>query len=251
MTFLKIMIFVFFGLLTSVSSQGATKTPDVSAQLNIIYREYLRGPKIAGLVSLDQKIRDLIDRPWRQSKQSHDGKQFRPEWSNIGISVGHYSDALQYSGKLLVEAHRMNPSSELRPFTLFATIMGERHELGEMPNVNVALQYLKEFPKGPFARDASIILGDFYSDLFKVIGRLQEKEPHDYKYDCFRKHVEHTDLAIQAVNARSLSISYYAKALANAPAGWAETVDVRKRLARMREGNSKLIDEMGWHFCAD
>jgi hypothetical protein len=144
-----------------------------------------------------------------------------------------------------------NTHSELRPFTLFATIMGERHELGEMPNVNVALQYLKEFPKGPFARDASIILGDFYSDLFKVIGRLQEKEPHDYKYDCFRKHVKQTDLAIQAVNARSLSISYYAKALANAPAGWAETVDVRKRLARMREGNRKLIDEMGWHFCAD
>ncbi len=228
-----------------------TTASDVSVQLNAIYREYLRGQNIAGLVSLDRKIRDLIDKPWKRSRQNYDGNQFQPAWSRIGISVGHYSDALQYSGKLLVEAHRKNPGSELRQFTLFAAIIGERSELGEMPNVNAALQYLKEFPKGPFARDTAIILGDFYSDLFKVIGRLQEKEPHDYKYDCFRKYVKQTDLTTQAARARSLSISYYAKAIANAPAGWEETINVKQRLAAMREGNIKLIDGVGWHFCAD
>jgi hypothetical protein len=60
--------------------------------------------------------------------------------------------------------------------------MGERpsHGLGEMPDVKVARRYLKEFPEGPFARAAAIILGDFYSDPYKVIRNLQQKQPLDH-----------------------------------------------------------------------
>jgi hypothetical protein len=224
---------------------------NLAGQLDAIHREYLNGPNIAGLVALDGKIRKLLHEPWKRAGQSIDGKHFQPAWSAIGIDVGHYSDALEDSGKLLVEAHRMNPVSELRRFTLFAAVMGESPGLGEMPNVNVALQYLKEFPEGPFAREVAIILGDFYCDLFKVITRLQKKEPSDYKYDCFGRYVKSTELGAQAATARRLSVSYYAQALANAPAGWKETIDVTHWHSVMQGGDLKLIDALGWHFCAD
>ncbi len=83
------------------------------------------------------------------------------------------------------------------------------------------------------------------------MARLRKEEPHDYKYDCFRRYVKSTDLGAQAAEARTLSMFYYAQALANAPAGWKETLDVRQRHSAMRGGDLKLTDALGWHFCAD
>jgi len=249
------MISAFLGLICLVSLTSCQEAPaaDVAVELNAIHRAYLKGPDITGLVELDRKIRSLVHEPWKRIGQSIDGKIFQPQWSAIGIDVGHYSDALEYSGKLLVEANKKNPVSESRRFTLFAAVMGERpsHGLGEMPNVNVALQYLKEFPEGPFAREVDIILGNFYCDLFKVIIRLQQKQSSDYKNECFGKYVKDTDLGAQASTARRLSISYYAQALTTAPAGWKETIDVRHWHSVMEGGNLALIERMGWHFCAD
>jgi hypothetical protein len=73
----------------------------------------------------------------------------------IGLDIGHYSDALGYSGKLLVEAHERNPNSPYRKYTLFTTILGEgtSHGLGEMPNISQAELYLKEFPNGPYVEN--------------------------------------------------------------------------------------------------
>ena len=78
---------------------------------------------------------------------------------------------------MLAEAHRKNPTSEFRRFTLFAAILGERpaHGPGEMPDIEAARQYLKEFPEGPFAGDVAIIL-----DRGKVV---QKGDPED----VFRK----------------------------------------------------------------
>ncbi len=235
------------------SSSQKISDSDLVAQLNAVYREYLKKPDVARLVALDGEIRILIHEPWKRAEQNFSGALFQPGWDEIGIDVGHYSDALEYSGKLLVEAHRRNPTSEYRKFTLFAAVMGARpaHGLGEMPDVGAALQYLKEFPQGPFAREVDIILGDFYCDLFKVVIGIQGKKDLDYKLDCFRKYVKTTDLDTQAARARRLSISYYAQALATAPAGWKETTDVQHRHSVMEGSNLKLMEELGWSFCAD
>lgn len=239
-------------LVPSMPSQGASSA-GVAAQIDAIHRAYLKGPDVAGLVELDRKLRNLIHEPWKRAGQSLDGKVYQSQWAAIGIDVGHYSDALEYSGKLLAEAHRKNPDSEFRRFTLFSAVIGERpsHGLDEMPDVNVARQYLKEFPKGPFAGEVDIILGNFYCDLFKVIIRLQQKQPSDYKIECFGRYVTDADLGAQASTARRLSISYYAQSLATAPAGWKETIDVRSWRSAMEGGDLVLIERMGWHFCAD
>jgi len=164
-----------------LAAQSATDR-DLAGQLDAIHREYLSRPDVGSLVALDGRIRHLLEEPWKRARQSVDRKNYKPAWSAVGINIGKYSEALEYSGKLLVEAHRINLVSELRRFTLFAAIMGERpsHGLGEMPDVKVARQYLKEFPEGPFARAAVIILGDFYGDPYKVIRNLQQKQPLDH-----------------------------------------------------------------------
>ena len=246
------MLFISW-LFATALLHSRTPGTGTGGELDTIYGEYLAGPDIQGLVSLDGRIRRLLEEPWRRSRKSIDRSIYKPAWAAIGIDVGHYSDSLEYSGRLLVEAHRKNPVSELRRFTLFSAVMGERpsHGLGEMPDVNVALRYLKEFPRGPFARDAAIILADFYSDLFKVISALQQNQPHDYKYDCFSKFIEGTDFGGQADRARRLSVAFYNQALADAPAGWAETTDLKHRQSVMQSGDLKLIDALGWHFCAD
>ena len=224
----------------------------IRKQLDDIHREYLSGPDVASLVALDAKIRKLIEEPWKRDRKSIDVQKTNPSWAAVGVEMAHFSESLVYSGKLLVEAHRKNPSSGLRKFTLFAEVMGERpsHGMGEMPNVNAAMQYLREFPDGPFARETAIILGNFYSDLFKVVAE-REKHVAGYKYDCFRKYIGETDYAAQAEKARGLSVSYYARALANAPAGWQETIELAKRHSAMKEGNLERIESRGWSFCAD
>ena len=144
-------------------------------QLDQIAKEYMavksregigRDEKIGMLVSLDSKLRQLLDEPWKQGYKSYDGKYWKASWQPIGIYVSHYGDDLGYSGKLLVEAHSMDNFTEYRKFTLFSAILGEGtyHGLGEMPNPMIAVQYLEEFSDGPFADETAIILGNFYTD---------------------------------------------------------------------------------------
>jgi hypothetical protein len=63
--------------------------------------------------------------------------------------------------------------------------------------------------------------------------------------------MENTELGAQAASALSLSISYYAQALVITPAGWRETIDVKHRHSMMQGCDLKLIEALGWHFCAD
>jgi hypothetical protein len=134
---------------------------------------------------------------------------------------------------------------------LFSAILGEgtSHGLGEMPDIQIGLQYLEEFPDGPFADEASLIIGNFYNDLFKVLKSLEDDESHGYKYGCYSEYVEERDFREQANRAQRLSIDYYSKVLAllaDSAATWAETKDVARWKLEMQEGRPD-----GWHFCAD
>jgi hypothetical protein len=227
----------------------------VTEQIDQLLQEY-RAPesreKVEHLVVLDGRLRKLLHEPWQRAKKSFDKSLWKPSWSEIGVYVGHYSGSLDYSSKLLVEAHRINPSSVHRCFTLFSRILGERtsHGLGEMPDLQAALQYLHDCPDGPFADEASIILGHFYNDLFKVLKDRQADQPRDYKSECFSKYVEENSLADQASTVQRLSIRYYSQALdirsKSGISEWAGTKDVRTWKLEMEQGEPR-----GWHFCAD
>jgi hypothetical protein len=227
---------------------------ELTGELDGIVREYraVRPQEdIGSLVRLDRKLRHLLEEPSRKSSKGFNGSWWKASWSEIGVMVGHYSDQLQYSGKLLIEAHRIDPASPFRRFTLFSAIQGEgtSHGLGEMPDVPAALQYLKEFPDGPFVDRTLIILGFFYDDLFKVCRGLQRNDLPEYKLNCFSKYVREIDLNGQAREARRLAIRYYSQALdlnRESRSEWFETQMI-KRYKR----DVEMDKAEGWHFCAD
>jgi hypothetical protein len=227
---------------------------ELTGGLDGIVREYraVSPPKdIESLVRLDLKLRHHLEEPFRKSSKGFNGSWWKASWSEIGVTVGHYSDQLQYSGKLLIEAHRIDPASPFRRFTLFSTILGEgtSHGLGEMPDVRAALEYLKEFPEGPFVDQTLIILGFFYDDLFKVCRGLQRNDLPEYKLNCFSKYVRKTDVDGQAREAQRLAIRYYSQALdlnRESRSDWFETQMIKRYKRDVETDKAE-----GWHFCAD
>ena len=75
-------------LLPLMAAQAPHPLP-IAEELEAIRRDYAGGPDIGGLVSLDGRIRRLLDEPWKRSRASIDAGNFRPSWSAIGIGVGH------------------------------------------------------------------------------------------------------------------------------------------------------------------
>jgi hypothetical protein len=67
--------------------------------------------------------------------------------------------------------HKINPRSPSRSFTLYSTVFPKGEDVGDIPNVEAARAYLREFPEGPFASDVYVDLAHFRDDLYKVSKR--------------------------------------------------------------------------------
>jgi hypothetical protein len=236
---MKFRPLIFLVASISPPSQSLRQLDEAYAE----YRALKQPPSVEKLVGLDQKLRELINRPWQERKELIDGKYWKPHWVEMGIGVGHYSDSLHYSGKLLAWAHKVDPNSRFRAHTLYSATGGDGGSsgLGEMPNLRMALRYVQEFPEGLFIEETYTLLGNFYSDLFQLIKDLG-KHQGGYKYDCFAKYVDKSNLDSQLRKAQRLSVGYYSQALVVNP----KNKDVREWLVEMKEGRPT-----GWHFCAD
>jgi hypothetical protein len=74
----------------------------VANKLEEVYRQYQsigkesRGVYIERLIKLDQELRRLIDEPWMVADREIDKKYWREKYQAMGLSVGHYSDSLDY-----------------------------------------------------------------------------------------------------------------------------------------------------------
>lgn len=192
------------------------------------------------LVALDGRIRDALrDRPSYRPCEPDGTLIYDARWDRMGVRPGYWND-LVYSGQLLVEAHRREPGSILRRFTLFATVFGETppHGLGVMPNIAAAFAYEKEFPNGPFIRDVYLVIADFHKDLFMV---LRDRRS-DYKFDCFAPYIGPEPWPTQRNRAKQRALDYYRRALALAPG------DEQVR-ARLDETAREVV--RAWSFCAD
>lgn len=143
------------------------------------------------------------------------------KFQEIGLSIGHYSDRLEYSKKLMAEAHQLNPHSKYRNYTLYTEIRGKGGaDFFGFPDVDKAQSYLNEFPSGPYATKVNAILAGFYHDLYAAL-RTIEKEPNLEKrgvtYSCFDDYVaKHPEDAKQE-RARKLGILYFEKVIAATP----------------------------------
>ena len=204
----------------------ALSSEDFQAQLDAKLAEYhilSKSPNVKSLVEMDRDIKNLISKIYKaHGNEYSDTKQYwRDEYEQIGMFIGHYSDGIGYSEKLLVDAHKLNPRPPYRKHTLYTTILGERsfHGLGEMPDIKAAKQYLKEFPTGPYAADANEILGYFYDDLYKVLlnNKKHSKHEKDYTDECFAPYISEAPYKEQLSVARALAISHLKKAIAINP----------------------------------
>lgn len=216
-------------------------------RLERIFQDYqaLEKPKdIQRLVELDAELKKL--------EREVQDKGIMPEFFKkkhklIGVEGDHQSDQMVYSGKLLVEAHKINPNSPYREQTFFSTVENKsKYGLGEMPSVSQAKKYLLEFPEGIFAGEVNLILGSFYDDKAKVLRDLSDpKYAKDYKYDCFKEYLSKDSYQTQLVKARRSAIFHLSKAIPQTT-DLAKKKRIREELVEVKNGTSN-----GWYWCAD
>jgi hypothetical protein len=218
-----------------------------AATLARIYKEYLTlktAPTVAGLVRLDRQLRDLMPRYRWGNWQLVSAVYLDPRYADLGVARLMFDgDNLGYSGKLLAEAHTLNPLSPLRSHTLYSTIFSAGGESSNnVPARDRAEEYVREFPTGPFIADALTILAHFYDDLFKVIKLEETGGRIGYKYDCFAPYLTSRPLHDQRRAAQEAGVRAYERLIALRP----EVSEIREELSALKNGTTKA-----WHFCAD
>jgi hypothetical protein len=228
---------------------GAGDRPQdaTSLALNRIYREYQelkRVRSVDGLVRLDRQLRDLMPGytwgDWRLVSAAY----LEPRYEELGVNRLLFDgDNLGYSGKLLAEAHALNPRTPLRSHTLYSTIFSPDGETSNnVPSRDRAEAYVREFPAGPFVVEALTIVAHFYDDLFKVI-RLEENGGRvGYKYDCFLPYLTTQPLADQRRAAQEAGVRAYERLIALRP----EIGRIKDELSALKNGTTTA-----WHSCAD
>lgn len=201
--------------------------------------------EVAELVAWDREIRAALR--WRSTLTDpcHDEYDlWREEYAAIGLERG-YDEDLGYSGKLLIEAHALDPHSPFRALTLYSEISSAgldeaaASSLGGEPAVAATQHYLAEFPEGPFAANVHALQAGYYKDLYMA---LRDGQEADYHYDCMQPFFTDEPIAVQLERARDRAIEHYQRALALNPSNsWApEAID------QLRDGTVQA-----WSYCAD
>jgi len=237
------MMVICLILISSLSSAADI----IENNLDKLYSEYkepLTNPNITNLVHLDTNIRKFISQlpKYRGKNVWSDTKYWKKKYSDLGLSIGHYSDRFGYSGKFLFQAHKIDPNSKNREYTLYSEVITETsHGLGQMPNIKSAYQYTKEFPNGPFISKVLLIIANFHKDLFMVI-RNNDNRKINYKFDCFKPYIEKAPHSEQMKRNKKIAITYYLKVLKIN----SENSRAKRFIEELKDGTVN-----GWSFCAD
>ncbi len=169
------------------------------------------------------------------------------KFKKMGLSIGHYSDRLEYSEKLLADVHKLNPHSQYRNYTLYTEILGRNigAELVGLPNIEQAKLYLKEFPSGPYATKVYRILAGFYHDLFMSLrygeGALGESN------SCYEEYIAKHPEEAKPERAKELGISYFEKVIAATPPKDVQRPMYLKELNALKKGETDSV--INW--CTD
>jgi hypothetical protein len=227
------------------AQQSVLPLLDLDRELDRLLQEYSApgaSRDVSRLVLIDAQLRTLVPHWDWESHPPASSQTYRDEYAQLGLRVNHYEpEALEYSGKLLREAHAIDPRV-FRSHTLYSTLFHDDGESGYLaPDPDAARNYLREFPRGPFAIHANLVLANFYDDLFKFIREMADGSAHE-THDCYRPFVDKRPLAQQRREAQRTAIGYYERLTQLLP----QSLIMRRSLAEMRSGETE-----GWYFCGD
>ncbi|MFZ2161134.1 MAG: hypothetical protein WAW02_02845 [Sideroxyarcus sp.] len=200
-----------------IQSYGATtKNLALRNQLAQIYNEYIatnNNPAAAErLVELNRRLYNVIKEIIAYAPIDQSRAFWKDEYHQIGISIGHYSDQLEYDGKLILDAHRVNPNSRLREDTFFAYVFRNVSIYGGQPEISELAAYLKEFPSNKYTLTIYDNYANFYHGLYKYLkyGPKGRYVP-EAKDECYKKYVTNQTIQVQASQAQQNSIAYLEK----------------------------------------
>ena len=229
---------------------AAAGQPDTEASLRRILAEYQRpgqSRSIEALVRLDREIRTAMQafREARYEAGSSDATRIRGDFSEIGVNGNAFDpDLIEYSGRLLADAHALNPVSPWRSSTFYATTFTTMPDTADPLTLKAVRAYQREFPRGPFAPDVTLTLAHFYDDLYKMVRDSMKGAGQmvDYKIGCIVPYFTRAPLRDQMRAARDSAIRYYDRAVAMRPGD---------RLAREASTEFRKGDADLWWFCPD
>ena len=208
--------------------------------LYLRYQTISKNPQVAQLVALDQDLRRLIKRFPATVEESNRPGVIPGSYEAMGVSIEKYSEVVGYSGKLLTEAHRLNPVSPLRDYTLYAAAC--ESDESSLPNVDSAEAYVAEFPDGPYIREIYTTLARFYCDLYQEIRSLIAGEPTDYIYDCYSLYISAEPLPVQLNKVQQLGLHYFQLGIER---------DSSNAILKAEREDLKTGTINGWYFCGD
>lgn len=208
----------------------------------------LAAPSVDTLVALDRLLRRAVPCCFgRHVRRQSEGVTWRPEWARVGVERNIWdSDVVEYNGRLLWQAHQLDPW-RWRAETLYAaTYPRDGTDVTEtawgVPDRDTLELYLLDYPHGPHAVDAARLLAFLYSDLSEVLRIAPAKQDQGYmaKAECLKAY-------IRPDRARLVQ---YRSALSSARRAFA----IWKQLAPddpiARQG-FRPTHGSAWHFCPD
>jgi hypothetical protein len=193
----------------------------LKARLEDLYQAYQSLKQVPEDAEKLYEISEKLGKTVEEIHKSYPGSRSQAFWDDkyepLGLYIGHYSDQLDYDGKLVVDSYRLNPNSRYGEATLVAAIAGagDSSELSGIPDIGLANKYLEKYPGGKHSRQVYSILATFYQNLYEELLAGVETPPIKYCYNKYLSgHPEDKDREV----VRAKAISYYKKLLAFEPA---------------------------------
>ncbi len=187
----------------------------IKNKLESIYQKYMALRKDKGdAEKLYELSEELAVIPSEINLIYANGGGWRELWdgkySVLGLFIGTYSEAMEYSGKLAVDSYELNPYSRYREMTMYAALFDDKGA----PDRSLAQEYLKDFPAGKKTASVYAGLGAYYQTNFNLYLEEKNKKPNEESTEEFCSGVGEAHNEQEAELSRKMAIDYYKKSIA-------------------------------------
>lgn len=188
----------------------------LKGRLEEIYRTYRSLKQVHEDAEKLYELSVELDRLVADIRKAYPGNRSNFFWDDkyepLGLNIGHYSDQLDYGGKLLVDSYRLDPDSRYSEVTMITAISGagDMSGLNGVPDVDLARRYLEKYPDGKYLKNIYSILATFYQNLYEEL--LDDDKSPSIMF-CFNEHLAAHPEDKDREAVRNKAIGHYKKLL--------------------------------------